>query len=114
MIKACDNVFLDVNDATNNWGGNNPNFLLTAQEFSKQNVRLLINQLFSLNIPLYGDSNICNRWASWFNSSLTPATASDSKEIIVMTIEEYSDSDSQDYSITMEGASNTKKHKLLY
>jgi hypothetical protein len=31
-----------------------------------------------------------------------------------MTIEEYSDSDSQDYSITMEGASNTKKHKLLY
>jgi hypothetical protein len=29
-----------------------------------------------------------------------PATASDSKEIV--TIEEYSDSDSQDYSITME------------
>jgi hypothetical protein len=38
----------------------------------------------------------------------TPATASDSKEIIVMTIEEYSDSDSQDYSITMEGVSQHK------
>jgi hypothetical protein len=30
------------------------------------------------------------------------------KEIIVMTIEEYSDSDSQDYSITMEGVSTQK------
>jgi hypothetical protein len=30
-----------------------------------------------------------------------------------MTIEEYSDSDSQDYSITMEGVSNTKNKTLL-
>jgi subtilisin-like proprotein convertase family protein len=114
MIKAVDNVFLDVNDATIIIEEvTTPTFFLTAAEFSKTecaNVNKTTFQ-FEYTPSAFFTGTVTFTATGEPSSSLvsfTPATASNSKEIIVMTIEGFSDSDSQDYSITVDGTSLTE------
>jgi subtilisin-like proprotein convertase family protein len=113
MIKAADNVFLDVNNATIIIEEvTTPTFFLTAQKFSKTqcaNVNTVAFQFEYTPSSLFKETVTFTSTGQPAGSTVvfTPATASDSKEMITMTIEGFSDSDSQDYSITMKGTSLT-------
>jgi subtilisin-like proprotein convertase family protein len=110
MIKAADNVFLDVNDATIIIVQvTTPTFFLTAQEPSKSECANVNKATFNFEyIPSSDFKETVTFTATGMPSGATvsfvPATASDSKGTIVMTIEDFSDSGSQDYSITVDGA----------
>jgi subtilisin-like proprotein convertase family protein len=115
MIKAVDNVFLDVNNATIIIKeATIPTFFLTANEFSKTGCGNDNEATFQFE---YTPSSLFTETVTFTAIGqpsaatviFTPATASDSKEMITIAIEEYSDSDPQDYSITINGKSLTQE-----
>jgi subtilisin-like proprotein convertase family protein len=114
MIKAVNNIFLDVNDATIIIEEvTSQTFFLTAQESSKTECANANKSTFQFE---YTPSSLFTETATFDaigepeGSSVvfTPATASDSKETITMTIEGFSDADTQDYTITVDGTSLTQ------
>jgi subtilisin-like proprotein convertase family protein len=111
MIKAADNVFLDVNDATIIIKQvTTPTFFLTALEAAKTQCANDNKSTFSFDyIPSTGFAEIVRFAATGLPSgsavSFTPTTASASKETIIMTISGFSASNPEDYSITFAGTS---------
>jgi len=114
MIKAADNVFLDVNDATIIIVKvTTPTFFLTALEASKTECANVDKSAFRFEYtPSAGYTGTVTFSATGLPSgsrvSFTPATASLSKEIVTMNIEGFSGSNSQDYSIAFNGKSLTE------
>jgi subtilisin-like proprotein convertase family protein len=114
MIKAADNIFLDVNNATIIIEeATTPTFFLTAQEFSKvecANGNTAAFQFEYTPSSLFKETVTFTATGQPSGSTVvfTPATASDSKDMITMTIEGFIDSSPKDYSFTMEGTSLTE------
>jgi subtilisin-like proprotein convertase family protein len=115
MIKAADNVFLDVNNATIIIEeATIPTFFLTAQESSKTGCGNANEATFQFE---YTPSSLFTETVTFTATGqpsaatvvFKPETASDSKEMIIMTIEGFSDSDPQDYSITINAKSLTEE-----
>ncbi|RTY70571.1 reprolysin-like metallopeptidase [Flavobacterium sp. LB2P53] len=111
MIKAADNVFLDVNDATIIIKQvTTPTFFLTALEVSKIQCANDNKSTFSFDyIPSAGFTGVVRFAATGLPSgstaSFTPTTASTSKETILMTVSGFSNSNPKDYSIIFAGTS---------
>jgi subtilisin-like proprotein convertase family protein len=118
MIKAADNVFLDVNNATIFIEGTDtPSFFLTALELSKTECTTssFITYEFEYK-PSAGFTEEVVFSATDFpagaTASFSPATASASEQIITMKIADYDESIAQDYTIIFDGASATESKNV--
>jgi subtilisin-like proprotein convertase family protein len=114
MIKAANNIFLDVNDATIIIEEvTTPTFFLAAQKFSKTECANVNKSTFQFE---YTPSSLFTETVTFTATGepegstvvFTPSEVSDSKEMITMTIEGFSDADTKDYSITVNGTSLTQ------
>jgi subtilisin-like proprotein convertase family protein len=114
MIKAADNIFLDVNDATIIIEEvTTPTFFLTATELSKTECANVDETTFQFE---YTPSSLFTETVTFTAAdapsestvSFSPATASGSKETITMTITGFSDSSPKEYSIAINGTSLTQ------
>ena len=119
MIKAADNVFLDVNDAAITINqALIPTFFLTALETKKTECTSVNKTTYKFDYtPSPGYTGVVTFTATGLPTgssvNFTPATGSLSKETVTMTIDGFSNSNPQDYSITYKGASATENKSQL-
>jgi subtilisin-like proprotein convertase family protein len=118
MIKAADNIFLDVNNATiviETVTG--AAFFLTALELSKTECTTSNSITYDFEYkPSTGFTEAVFFSATDFppeaTVSFAPETASATAQIITMTIADYNDSIAQDYTIIFDGTSATESKNV--
>ena len=111
MIKAADNVFLDVNDATITIEEvTTPTFFLTFLELAKTECANSSTATFTFDYtPSVGFADTVTFGATGqpgiSTTSFSPATASTTEVTVTMTISNFAAATPQDYLISIEGTS---------
>ncbi|AUC82303.1 zinc-dependent metalloprotease family protein [Lacinutrix sp. Bg11-31] len=113
MVKAADNIFLDVNDAIITIEEvTTPTFFLTALDITKIECNNTNSTSYGFEYtPSTGFLETVMFTATGLptgaNAAFSPATANNTQETITMTVTGYSGATAQDYTIVADGTSTT-------